>query len=161
MPDDDEYVKNKIGKGMFNDTSFDFVSEQVEKFKMHNEIELVKGKFQDVFDGKFSNSKFSLVFMDCDIYSSAKFTIEFTYPRLVNDGIMLFHDYSVGKKPSHKKGGHIVDSEWGETKAVDDFLKDKIENLVVDSMPYIQKGRKKPIEIDNIPKNEFSSYRKS
>ena len=161
MPDDDEYVKNKIAKGMFSDTSFDFVSEQVKKFKMHNEIELVKGKFQDVFDGKFSNSKFSLVFMDCDIYSSAKFTIEFTYPRLVNDGIMLFHDYAVGKKPSNKKGGHIVDSEWGETKAVDDFLKDKIESLVVDSVPYIQKGRKKPIEIDNIPKNEFSSYRKS
>ena len=91
----------------------------------------------------FLTANFHWSSWDCDIYSSAKFTIEFTYPRLVNDGIMLFHDYAVGKKPSNKKGGHIVDSEWGETKAVDDFLKDKIESLVVDSVPYIQKGRKK------------------
>jgi len=109
--DDDEFVNNKIGKGLFSDTNFDFVLGQVQKFKMEDKIELVKGKFQDRFDEKFRDSKFSLVFIDCNIYSSAKFAIEFTYPRLINDGIMIFHCYGA-RKPSTNNDGMII-SMWG------------------------------------------------
>jgi hypothetical protein len=151
MPEDDEFVEETIAAGLFGDTSFDFVSKQIQRFGVQKNIELIKGKFQDVFDEKLKNEKFSLVFMDCDIYSSAKYSIEFSYPKLADKGFMIFHDYSIGKSR---------DSEWGETKAVDDFLKDKIETVVIDSIPFIQKGNEALEKIENIPKNEFSTYGK-
>ena len=43
---------------------------------------------------------------------------------------------------------------------LDDFLKDKIETDVIDSIPFMQKGKEIPKKIENIPKNEFSSYGK-
>ena len=158
VPDHDDFVKDKKGKGMCSDTSFDFVLRQVEKFQMTDKIELVKGRFQDLLDKKFNDSKFSLVFMDCQIYSSAKFGIEFTFPRLVNDGIMVFQNYGIKKGASVNDDGHLVDSQWGETIAVEDFLTDKIEDVRIDSMPYLQKGKKNPTLINKIPKNEFSKY---
>ena len=161
IPEDDEFVEETDVTGLFGDTSFDFVSKQIERFGVKKNIELVKGKFQDVFDERLKNEKFSLVFMDCDIYSSAKYSIEFTYPRLAENGFMIFHDYALGKKPINKEGkSKIVNSEWGETKAVDDFLKDKIETVIIDSIPFIQKGKEIPKKIENIPKNEFSTYGK-
>ena len=160
IPEDDEFVEETTATGLFGDTSFDFVSKQIQRFGVQKNIELVKGKFQDVFDEKLKNEKFSLVFMDCDIYSSAKYSIEFSYPKLADKGFMIFHDYSIGKKPINKEGTKIGDSEWGETKAVDDFLKDKIETVVIDSIPFIQKGNEAPEKIENIPKNEFSTYGK-
>jgi hypothetical protein len=154
--DDDEFVNNKIGKGLFSDTNFNFVLENIKKFKMDDNIELAKGKFQDQLDKKFQNSKFSLVFIDCNIYSSAKFAIEFTYPRLINDGIMIFHCYGARKPGANNND--IINSVWGETMAVKDFLKNKIEEVKIDSIPYIQKGKKKPTIINPLPKNEFSTY---
>ena len=83
------------------------------------------------------------------------------YPKLAENGFMIFHDYAIGKKPINKEGKReIVNSEWGETRAVDDFLKDKIETVVIDSIPFMQKGKEIPKKIENIPKNEFSSYGK-
>ena len=43
----------------------------------------------------------------------------------------------------------------------DDELKDKIEKVVIDSIPFLQKGKEIPNKIGNIPKNEFSSYGKN
>lgn len=42
--------------------------------------------------------------------------------------------------------------------AVKDFLKDKIEEVTIDSIPYIQKGKKEPTIINQLPKNAFSTY---
>lgn len=54
--------------------------------------------------------KISLLNLDTDIYEPAVTTLEHLYPRLVRGGVLLMDDY--GTFP-------------GETKAVDDYFKDK------------------------------------
>ena len=154
IPDPDEFVRNELGQGLFSNTSLDSVSQKVKKFKMDDKIDLIQGKFQDSLS-KIQDSKFSLIFLDCCIYSAAKFGIEFAYPRLVNDGVMISQCYGV-RKPSDNNDLGV--SPWGETTAVDEFLKDKIENVMIDSMPYIQKCRERPNITNSMPKDQFSTY---
>ena len=53
--------------------------------------------------------RISLLHVDTDIYEPAKVALEYLYDRVVKGGIIVSDDYTVA----------------GETKAIDEFLKDK------------------------------------
>ncbi len=122
IPNDDNFVGNPKGKGMFSDSNFDFVLKQIKKYRVDDKIFLLKGLFSDTLND-LNAKKFSLVFIDCNIYDSAKFAISFVYPRLVNDGVLISHCYGVRKGPEDK-------SQWGETVAVDEYLSNKLKKLL-------------------------------
>lgn len=101
--------------GDFCDTSLEYVKNKLSKYSDINIY--LKG----LFNKNFSNlidERFSLVHIDCDIYSGVKECCEFFYNRLNKFGIMLFDDYGFYSCP-------------GAKQAVDEFFEDKIENIII------------------------------
>jgi hypothetical protein len=73
----------------FNDTS----EEHVKKYlKSYNNVHLYKGLFPQTAE-PISNSKFSFVHLDVDLYKSTIDCLSFFYPRMIQGGIILTHDY--------------------------------------------------------------------
>jgi hypothetical protein len=94
------------GKKMeFEDTSIDLVRETTG----HDEITTyVAGFFPDSITAEVVERKFSLVHLDCDLYTPMKAALEFFYPRMPRGGMIILHDYSSGC--------------WsGATRAIDEF----------------------------------------
>ena len=58
----------------------------------YNNIQIIKGEFPKTADS-IHDSKFSFVHLDVDLYRSTIECLKFFYPRLVNGGIILVHDY--------------------------------------------------------------------
>ncbi len=152
IPYEDDFVGNPKGKGLLSDTNFDFVLKQIKKYGVDDKIFLLKGLFSDTLND-LTTRKFSLVFIDCNVYASTKFAINFVYPRLVNDGVLISHSYGVQKGPEDK-------SQWGETVAVDEYLSNKPEKIIIESIPFMQKNHNPPKIINKMPKNAFSTYHK-
>lgn len=83
--------------------------------------------------GEFSNTKisikegrFCLVHVDCDIYESQKASIEFFYPRMVPNGILIIDDYG--------------SDYWPVVKiATDNFFKTLPEELEISHKDYDKK----------------------
>lgn len=73
--------------------------------------------------------RFSLIHVDVDVYEPTKIILEYLWNKLVKNGILLLDNYG---------------TVYGETKAVEDFFKDKnitINNLQFNSTPtYIIKN---------------------
>lgn len=66
-----------------------------------------------------NEEKFAFVNFDCDLEAPIRLGLEFCYPRLSSGGIILIYDYKSGWK-------------WpGVKRAVDGFLKDKPERLIL------------------------------
>tara|TARA_Y100000996_G_C22536087_1_gene648323 strand:- start:867 stop:1697 length:831 start_codon:yes stop_codon:yes gene_type:complete len=148
IPTEDQFVDSKRGKGMFSDAKIEEISKKIHSFGAEKEIELIKGNFENSLE-QLEKEKFSLVFLDCNIYNSAKIAINFSYPRLSPSGIFISHCYGI-KKDSN--------SFWGEGIAVKEYLTSKVEKIVIDSIPFFQKGFKKPKFKNNQPKDNYSSY---
>ena len=51
-------------------------------------------------------------------------------------------------------------SLWGESVAVDEYLSSKPERIVIDSIPFFQKGNNIPKIKNKQPKDKFSNYYK-
>lgn len=66
-----------------------------------------------MLDNKLGNERFSIVFIDCDLYGGTKYALVFIYHRKEQDAIICFHDYY---PPGYRH------SLWGITKAVNEFL---------------------------------------
>jgi hypothetical protein len=64
------------------------------------------------------DATFALVHLDCDLYQPTRDALAFFYPRLSTGALLIMHDYSSGHWP-------------GVTQAVDEFLTDKPERLVL------------------------------
>jgi O-methyltransferase len=104
---------NKTETG-FTDTSYDLVRQKLDLFQLGN-VELARGYFNDTLP-RYSKETFSFVHLDCDLYGSYKDCLQFFYPRLAQDGIILLDEYN--------------DPPWpGCNKAVDEFLSGKQEVL--------------------------------
>ncbi len=76
-------------------------------------LELIKGDVCETvpeYVRKNPDLKISLVNLDTDVYEPAKTVLEELWPKIVPGGILIIDDYSVFE---------------GETKAVDDYFKDK------------------------------------
>ncbi|WP_195509805.1 TylF/MycF/NovP-related O-methyltransferase [Clostridium tyrobutyricum] len=91
--------------------------EMLSKNEIYNNVELIEGDINETVP-KFVTShpqlKIALLNLDTDIYEPAVTILENLYPRIVKNGILVLDDYGVFP---------------GETKAVDDFFKDK--NVII------------------------------
>lgn len=94
----------------------------LEHKRVERNIELIEGditKTVPEYVKKHPELKLSLINLDTDIYEPAVTILENLYPKLVNGGILILDDY--GTFP-------------GETKAVDDYFKDK--NIEIKKFPF-------------------------
>jgi O-methyltransferase len=71
-------------------------------------VHLYKGWIPDRFD-EVSDKRFSFVHLDVDLYEPTRDSLEFFFPRLVEDGVIVCDDYGFSQFP-------------GAAKAVDEFL---------------------------------------
>lgn len=83
--------------------------------KDEKDVFIIEGIFPDTAD-IIKDKKFAFVHIDTDIYQSTKDSLEYLYPKMIKDGLILIHDY-----PAHK----------GVKIAVDNFLKDKEEKVEI------------------------------
>jgi len=70
----------------------------LEDFDKEGLVKFYKGLFKDTLH-EAKDKRFCFVHVDCDLYQGAKDCCEFFYPRLVEGGIMMFHDYDVPAFP--------------------------------------------------------------
>lgn len=116
LPYSDEYgttEEKKPAQNRLADTSKDFVENKFRSFNVSEKINIVEGLFEDVLYEKLDNKKFSFVFIDCDLYKSAKFALEYVYEHLDECGIVCIHDYSnYMNRPKY---------DWGIIKATNEF----------------------------------------
>jgi len=91
--------------GGFNNTDEEKVRKYLSKYR---NVFVHKGLFPDTAE-PVRNAKFSFVHLDVDLYQSTIDCLEFFYPRLVQGGIILTHDYHTN----------------GVKSAFDEFFKNK------------------------------------
>ena len=87
--DDTHFGKKHWKKNEFSDTSLETVKDYLSSY---NNIQIIEGEFPKTADC-IHDSKFSFVHLDVDLYRSIIECLKFFYPRLVNGGIILVHDY--------------------------------------------------------------------
>lgn len=100
-----ENTNINISPKHFSDTSL----ESVKRFiaSENNNIIYNKGYFPDNIPDNYKDLQFAFVHLDADLYDPIQKGLEFFYPRMTPNGIILVHDYNA----------------WlGARKAVDDFF---------------------------------------
>ena len=75
--------------GEFSNTSLENVKNYLSDY---NNIFYYKGKFPETSE-PIKNKKFSFVHLDVDLFQSTIDCLKFFYPRMINGGIILTHDY--------------------------------------------------------------------
>ena len=76
----------------------------------------IKGYFNVSLNTIDYGTRFCFAHVDCDAYISHLDCLDYVYPKMVKGGYLVFDDYD--------------DKKWpGATKAVDEFLLDKPENI--------------------------------
>lgn len=131
LPSDDKFSYTKDAKGTFSDTNSDLVLKKFQKFNVEDKITLIEGLFENTLYQKLSKQKFSLVFVDCDLYDSTKVSLEFVFPRLMKGGIIMFDDYDRVFRDDNPR--------WGETKAADEFCASQKIKINLVPVPHIKK----------------------
>lgn len=102
----------RFTKEMFDDTSL----EEVKVFIGGNDlVEFKPGYFPDTTEG-LEKENFAFVHIDADLYEPTKAALNFFYPRLASQGVIIIHDYN-----------HNWD---GIPKAVDEFIGTIPESLI-------------------------------
>ena len=100
--------------GGLSDTSLELVQSKLARFNLNNVV-LVKGYFKESLP-KYRSHRFSFIHLDCDMYSAYKECLEFFYPKLNANGMLLLDEYN--------------DPAWpGCNLAVEEFLVDKPEQV--------------------------------
>jgi len=69
----------------------------------HKNTEIVVGFSPNVFNQVPKDETFSFVHIDVDLYSSVNDALDYFYPRLIENGILLFDDYGFNTTPGAKK----------------------------------------------------------
>lgn len=119
MPDPSSYDTHK--KGDFGDVNFLKVKEWFDNNLLN--VRLIKGFFP-VVANQIHEDKFCFVHVDCDIYPSVLDCCKYFYPRLVDNGVMIFDDYGFPTTP-------------GAKIAVDEYFDDKVcEKRVIETGQY-------------------------
>ncbi|MBJ7328690.1 MAG: class I SAM-dependent methyltransferase [Solirubrobacteraceae bacterium] len=99
---------------LFKDTSLDAVRD----FVGEEACEYHSGWFPETTRELSPDRRFALVHLDADLYEPIRAGLEYFYDRMSSGGLVLVHDYSSGQWP-------------GATQALDEFLEDKPERLVL------------------------------
>ena len=104
-----------LSSGNFNDTTMADVSAYLSSFE---NVYIYKGYFPDSAIGTpAEHMRFRFVHLDVDIYESTLKALEFFYPRMVDSGIIISHDYRTFFAP-------------GVRKAFDHFFAHKKETVI-------------------------------
>ena len=74
----------------------------LEDFDEQGLVKFHKGFFKDTLS-EAKDKQFCFVHVDCDLYEGAKDACEFFFPRLVENGVMMFHDYDVPAFPGIRR----------------------------------------------------------
>jgi hypothetical protein len=98
----------------FKDTSL----EAVQQFIGDKGATFVPGKFPDSLTSDVKLEKLALVHIDCDLYEPMKAGLNYFYDKVSSGGLFVLHDYASGHWP-------------GIRRAIDEFLDDKPERLIV------------------------------
>jgi len=99
--------------GRFGETSLDYVKERV---GTDNTV-FVKGYFPETANQLPEDGRYCLVHIDTDLYAPILAGLEYFYPRMVEGGFLVIHDY--------------MSLCWeGAIKAVDEFFTDKPEYII-------------------------------
>lgn len=84
--------------GALRKGQYKYSLEEIKKYlSPHTNIFYYKGIFPDSVEGgvaAIQNKKFSLVHLDVDLYESTLQALEFFYPRVEKNGLIISHDYS-------------------------------------------------------------------
>jgi hypothetical protein len=107
-------VDSTVGR-MFADTSVEAVRRRVGHESL---CDYYPGFFPETATQVATDTRFALVHVDCDLYDPTRAGLEFFYARTNPGGLIVVHDYSSGQWP-------------GVTQAVDEFLADKPERVVL------------------------------
>ncbi|MEO8209972.1 MAG: TylF/MycF/NovP-related O-methyltransferase [bacterium] len=97
--------------------SVDQLSHVLKNKKLDENVELIAGNITETipeYIKKNPDLKISLLNLDVDIYEPSVTALEYLFPRLQKGGILILDDYQYFP---------------GETKAVDDYFKDKNVNI--------------------------------
>lgn len=106
--------------GDFNDTSFLEVKNELAKYP---NVSVYQGIFPDQTSQILENKQFSLVHLDVDVYESYKKCLEFFYPRMVPNGVIILDDYDAV-------------TCLGAKNACDEFFADKPEVILLGTHPH-------------------------
>jgi hypothetical protein len=102
---DKQRFKEKMFKGEYEEVK--------KKMAKYPNVHLYKGLFPKT--GKqIAKKRFAFVHLDVDLYTSTKACLEFFYPKMSKNGIIMSHDYHAA----------------GVKKAFDEFFKDKPDIVV-------------------------------
>ena len=87
--DDTHFGQKKWYDNEFSDTSVESIKELLKKY---DDVHIVKGIFPE--SGKeIVDKKFCFVHLDVDLYKSTIDSLRFFFPKMVQGGIILIHDY--------------------------------------------------------------------
>ena len=102
-----------VKEGYYFETSEETVMDQMP----HPENVITKkGHFPETLRGMDDTEKFLFVNLDFDLYGPTYEGLKYFYPRMVQDGVILVHDY-------------FTDFYHGVKKAIDQYEKDRGHNL--------------------------------
>jgi hypothetical protein len=93
-----------------------------DKLGLNENLELVEGDIRETVPAFYNNNpdlKISLLNIDVDLLEPTRICLEYLYPRVVPEGIVILDDY--GAFP-------------GATKAADDYFEDK--GVTIQKLPY-------------------------
>ena len=88
-----------VQQGWLHDTSLESVKNYLSDFE---NIHFLKGIFPETTK-PISDKKFSFVHLDTNLYQSTLDALEFFWPRMVNGGRIVSHDYNTNSMPGIKK----------------------------------------------------------
>ena len=118
-----------ISEDDFGNTSVDVIRKAIELYDMNRaafhmkRVEIVEGdatKTIPEYIDEHPELTISLLYLDFDIYEPTAAAIKHLYPRIVPGGVIAIDEYAA--------------CQWGESNAVDEFLKDK--HVVYNSIPW-------------------------
>ncbi len=108
-----EAYKGWKARAHFSDTSVEYVQRKCESFGVADRIQLVQGRFEESLDCTLAHEMFSLAFIDCDLYQSAKYSLAWLTSRIAKGGVIAMHDY-FGMGSGIPKAAH----EWCRSKGL-------------------------------------------
>jgi len=119
-PSNEDNSPRNPQKGEWNHTDEEFVISNLNDLGFEDEhykkIKFVKGFFEKTFQLEKANvKKVALLHIDCDLYSSTKFSLETWFDKVEKNGLIIFDEYlnSILKFPGAVKA---IDEFFGENK---------------------------------------------
>lgn len=107
-------IEDVHSKGDFALTDTEYFDLVIYFEKNHPNVEIIKGYSPDVFSFIPSDMVYSFIHADVDLFSSVNDALDYFFPRLLHDGIMIFDDYGFHETcPGAKKA---IDEWDGECK---------------------------------------------